>query len=156
MLNSTLDANRIAYNQQEVFFTCTARGSNILEWNSAEYIGQGGFPLQLLSFNGTETNVSSTTRPSTYAVRLSVATENGQTVIVSKLRLIASVQYPVATITCGASGSGSSIHITFQTIGKIPVIGLQTPKRTRACKCTCTCMYLSYCCVCKIQSTCRK
>lgn len=126
MLSSSLDSNRIAYNQQEVFFNCTAWGSNILEWNSAEYIGQGGFPLQLLSFNGTETNVSSTTRPSTYAVRLSVATENGQAVIMSELRIIASVQYPVATVTCGASGAGSSIRITFQTIGKIPVMSLQT------------------------------
>ncbi len=89
------------------------RGSNVLEWNSAEYIRQGGLPLQLLSFNNTDTNVSSTTRPSTYAVRLSVTRENGRTVIVSHLRIIASTQYPVVTVICGTHFSKK---ITFQTL----------------------------------------
>ena len=111
-LSSTLSEG-IAYDNQEVFFTCLVRGSYILDWNSAEYIGQGGFPLQLLSFNGTDTNVSSTTRPSTYAVRRSVTTENDRPVIESDLRIIASTEYPVATVTCGAL---SSKNITFQTL----------------------------------------
>ena len=111
-MNSTLSAG-VAYNNQEIFFTCLVRGSNILDWNSDEYIGQGGFPLQLLSFNGSNTNVSSTSRPSTYAVRRSVTTENGRLVIVSDLRIIASTQYPVATVSCGAL---SSKNITFQTL----------------------------------------
>lgn len=118
-MNSTLNVERIAYNQQEILFTCQVRGSNILEWNSGEYIGQGGFPLQLLSFNNTETNVSSTSNPSTYAVRRSVASENGQTVIVSDLRIIASVQYPNATVTCRTDSPNSSRNIAFQTMGKM-------------------------------------
>ena len=96
-LTSTLNEG-VAYNNQEIFFTCLVRGSNVLEWNSAEYIGQGGFPLQLSLFNGTDMNVSSTTHPSTYALRLGVTRENGRPVIVSDLRIIASTQYPVATI----------------------------------------------------------
>ena len=111
-MNSTLSEG-VAYNNQEIFFTCLIRGSSVLEWNSAEYIGQGGFPLQVSSFTGTATNVSSTTRPSTYAVRRSVTTENGRLVIVSDLRIIASTQYPVATVSCGAL---SSKNFTFQTL----------------------------------------
>ena len=126
MLNSSLNEDLTAYNQQEVIFTCTVRGSNniILEWSSAEYIGQGGFPLQLLSLNGTGTNVSSTTHPSTYAVRRSIFTENDQTVITSDLRLIASLQYPMGIVSCSASANGasSSESITFITRGKILMI----------------------------------
>ena len=112
-MNSTLSELGVAYNNQEIFFTCLVRGSNVLEWNSAEYIGQGGFPLQLLSFNGSNTNVSSRTRPSTYAVRQSVTRENDRLVIVSDLRIIASTQYPVATVACSAQ---STRNITFQTL----------------------------------------
>ena len=116
ILNSTLVDNRFTLDQQEVIFICVVWGSNILEWNSVEYIGQGSFPLQLLSFNNTDRNVSSTTRPSTYAVRLSVVNENGQTVIVSELRILASLQYPIATVTCSTDRVESIRNITFQTL----------------------------------------
>ena len=123
MLNSSLNEDLSAHDQQDVFFTCTVQGSSnvILEWSSAEYIGQGGFPLQLLSLNGTSTNVSSTTHPSTYAVRRSVSIENELTEITSDLRIIASLQYPMGTVTCSASANGasSSRNISFQTRGKI-------------------------------------
>ena len=115
VLSSNLHVNEdpIAYNNQEVIFSCVVRDSDILEWNSPEYIGQGGFPLQLLSFNGTETNVSSTTNSNTYAVRVNVTTSDGQTVIASDLRIIASTRYPVATVTCSADSSRS---IMFKTL----------------------------------------
>lgn len=119
MLNSSLNEDLTAHDQQDVFFTCAVQGSSnvILEWSSAEYIGQGGFPLQLLSLNGTGTNVSSTTHPSTYAVRRSVSIENELTEITSDLRIIASLQYPMGTVTCSASANGasSSRNISFQT-----------------------------------------
>ena len=111
-MNSTLREG-VAYNNQEIFFTCLVRGSNVLEWNSAEYIGQDGFPLQLFSFNGSNTNVSSRTHPSTYAVRRSVIREDDRPVIMSGLRIIASTKYPVATVSCGAL---STRNITFQTL----------------------------------------
>ena len=125
-LSSSLNEALTVYDQQEVIFTCTVRGTSnvILEWSSVEYIGQGGFPLQLLSLNGTGTNVSSTTNPSTYAVRRSVSTENNQTVILSDLRLVASLQYPMGTVSCSASANGASFSesITFITRGKMLII----------------------------------
>ena len=113
-LNSTLNAKHVARPQDIITFTCTTRGSPILEWFSEEYIGTGGDRLQILS--GSNRNTSSVNSKAV-ATRISVTTENGITVIVSELRIIASLQHPIATIAC-SNGSPKKNNITFQTLGE--------------------------------------
>ena len=113
-LNSTLNAKHVAYPQDIIIFTCTTRGSPILEWFSEEYIGTGRDRLQILSESNR--NTSSIT-PDAVATRISVTAENGIVVIVSELRIVASIEYPNATVSC-SNGSPKKINVTFQTVGE--------------------------------------
>ena len=113
-VTSTLNAEHMAYPQNIIIFTCTTRGSPILEWFSEEYIGTGRDRLQILSESNR--NTSSIT-PDAIATRISVTNENGIIVIVSELRVIASIQYPNATVSC-SNGSPKTINIMFQTVGE--------------------------------------
>jgi hypothetical protein len=116
-LNSTLNADRIVVSQQEVIFTCTTRGSPILEWFSEEYIGTGGDRLQFPSINCIGVNKTSRTNPNTVATCLSVIL-TGKTVIQSQLIITASIDHPQATVTCSNNGLGTTKNITFVTVGK--------------------------------------
>ena len=118
-MNSTLVGGASAYPQQEVVITCTTRGSSILEWLSDHYIGADGEKLQLLSVNCLSTEVRSTIDPNTVATCLSVTEENGETVIVSELRIITSAQFATSTVTCANNGLGSSNSTTIRVQGEM-------------------------------------
>ena len=113
-LTSTLNSERVVYPQDIIIFTCTTGGSPILEWFSEEYIGTGRNRLQILSES--DRNTSSIT-PDAVATRISVTTENGIVVIVSELRILASKEYPNATVSC-SNGSPKKVDVTFQTVGE--------------------------------------
>lgn len=110
-LNSTLNAELTAYPQDVVVFTCITRGTGILNWSSNEYIGNNGLLLQILSVGNT-TTVQSYLVPNTSATRISITNDTGEIVIVSELRIIASLDYPTAIVTCNQNS------INFSTIGK--------------------------------------
>lgn len=114
-LESSLNVDQLACPDDLVIFTCTTRGTPILEWFSEEYIGTGGDRLQILSESAR--NTSSIT-PDAVAVRISVSRENGVTVIVSELRIIASTKYPTATVSCSNGDLRFIQNITFRTFGK--------------------------------------
>ena len=114
-LDSTLNAEHVAYPQEVIIFTCTTRGSPILEWFSEEYIGTGGDRLQILS--GSDRNISSSSHD-VVATRISVTEEDGATVIVSELRIITSIKYPTATVSCSNGDQRFMQSITFRTFGK--------------------------------------
>ena len=113
ILNSTLEHLRdelVVYPQQTVYFTCKTIGSNIQEWYSVEYISGVDDRIQLhkgrRSGRGRAAN----------ATIISVTTNKlGEKVITSRLSLIASTQYPVATVSCGNNGQGTRETITFST-----------------------------------------
>ena len=114
-LSSTLTI-QLAYPDQVIIFTCTTRGSGILEWRSDEYIGSS--TLQILSLSSAPSSVVSRSNSDTVATRVSTTTENGVLVITSELQITASTLYPTSTIICGNSGDGSTRNITFQTAGE--------------------------------------
>ena len=113
ILNSTLEHLQdeyIAYPQQRVYFTCTTTGTNIQEWYSSEYITGIDDRIQLhegrRSGRGRAAN----------AMIISVSTNKlGEKIITSQLSLIASTQYPVATVSCGNNGHGTRESIEFST-----------------------------------------
>ena len=113
LLSNILLNQRLAIPQLRVNFTCTTRGSDILEWLSDEYIGPGGDRLQILS-GSSRNSATSNSNPDTVATRISVTTENGKVVIMSILSIVVSAQYPTATITCSNSDRGIKQNITFK------------------------------------------
>ena len=115
-LNSTLIRGHLALPQQQVVFTCVARNSTILEWQSNEHIGTDGDNILILSV-GSRDNVTSATIPTTYATQVSVTIENGITVIVSRLFITTSERFPTSSVTCRIYGRGSTKTIPFNTTG---------------------------------------
>ena len=114
-LESILNTDRLVCSGEKVIFTCITRGSPILEWFSEEYIGTGGDRLQILS--GSDRNTSSITSD-VVAVRINVTNDNGSTVIISELRIIASIKYPRATVSCSNGDQRLKQNITFRIFGK--------------------------------------
>ena len=118
-LESSLNVDRLACPGELVIFTCTTRGTPILEWFSEEYIGSGRERLQILSESAR--NTSSIT-PDAVAVRINVSSESGVTVIVSELRIIAATKYPTATVPCSNGDQRFIQNTTFRTFGKTLII----------------------------------
>ena len=114
MLTSTLNSERVVSPEDIIIFTCITRGSPILEWFSEEYIGTGRDRLQILSES--DRNISSITAAAV-ATRINVTRDDGIVVIVSELRIIVSILYPNATISC-SNGSPKNVNVTFQTVGE--------------------------------------
>ena len=121
VLTSTLDEGTVAYPGTEIMFTCITRGSFnlVTEWSSDEYIGTGGDGISLLSFNCLNSNVTSDAHPSTRATCVRVTTENGITVIESRLYITVSAMKHTATVTCTNIGLGSRDAKSFHTAGKL-------------------------------------
>ena len=91
-------------------FTYVTENATILEWWSDQYIGSNG--IQIYSV-GSIDNVTSISNPNTYATRVSVTKENGITVIVSRLYITASQQFPTAFVTCRISEQSGSQETKF-------------------------------------------
>ena len=95
---------------------CIARNATILEWQSDEYIGREGDNIQIYNV-GDRDNVTSFINDNTYATRDNVTMENGAIVIVSRLFITASEQFPSSSITCRINGHGVGQTILFNTTG---------------------------------------
>ena len=104
----------MAYPGEQVVFDCKSYGVRIIEWISEEYIGTAAYNLQLHILENIGISKSSVRNPETIATLVSVSIESGVIVIVSKLRIIASSQIPVSSVTCQ---SRESSRITFSTDG---------------------------------------
>jgi hypothetical protein len=119
-LESSLSADRLVCPGEVIIFTCITRGSPILEWFSEQYIGTGRDLLQISSESAR--NTSSIT-PDAVAVRtnVSIASETGDTVIVSELRITASIKYPIATVSCSNGDQRFLQNVTFRIFGKTHV-----------------------------------
>ena len=106
----------VAKPNQALVFTCVTRGSGILEWRSAEYIGIGNV-LQLLSVNCVGRNFSSGNNLA-LGTCTNVTDDHGTEVIESELYVIASLLHPVSSVTCTNNGIGTSEEIIFNTTGR--------------------------------------
>ena len=72
VLESTLCGDQFVCSGEVVIFTCTTKGSPILEWFSEQYIGTGRNWLQILS--GCDRNITSI-NPVVVATRINVTND---------------------------------------------------------------------------------
>ena len=112
-LNSTLTHGEFARPGQRITFTCVARNTTLLVWFSDDYVGTGGDHLPISS-GGPARNQ---TRGSTVATRVRVDIDNGITVIISQLHIIASEELSPSSVRCGINGQGPHQVINFTTTG---------------------------------------
>ena len=120
-LTSTLTEDLVAYDEQEIVFTCTTLFSNILQWNSSEYIGSDSHIQVYNGALGTDVR-----RGNAHATLVRAAIEDGVLVLVSELHIRASTLYPTATVECNNNGHGSNQTIIFNSISKIFYWGFTT------------------------------
>ena len=117
MLNSTLEClhgEHVTYPHQRVYFTCITTGTIIQEWFSSENITGVDDRIQLH-----EGRRSGRRQAANVTIVSVTANELGETIIVSRLTLKVSTQYPVATVSCGNNGHGMRDSITFNIIGML-------------------------------------
>ena len=119
-MNNTLLNNTYACgNNTVVTFTCETMGATgLLVWSSEELIGPGG---QQLSFAAGANNPgdrrNSTINDHTYAVLMVKEMVGGQTGLVSKLFVNATLDVSRASVTCHNQGGDDPITTSFTVIG---------------------------------------
>jgi hypothetical protein len=87
-----------------------------MEWYSEDYIGVGGDLIEVSSLD--EGSNQTRLQGNTVATRIRVYNDNGITVIVSQLHIIASEQFPTSSVTCRINRRGPNDTIKFSTSGK--------------------------------------
>ena len=111
-LTSTLFNGDVAYEGQQVNFTCITRGTDdILTWSSDHYIDD---VLQVGFHDGPGFTEYSLRNPSTVATLISATTNDELTVIESRLQITASVQNPISNVSCRINSHGPVSTITFR------------------------------------------
>ena len=116
-LNSTLVHGRYAVPNQNVIFTCMTKNATVLSWNSSEYIGLGN-EFHIASAG----EARNRTRGTTVATRVHTYNDNGITVIVSQLHIIALEEISTSSVTCRINGEGPSETVHFITTGMSAII----------------------------------
>ena len=115
-LSSSLNGTSTAYPQQVITFTCITRRSSVLSWSSDDYIGLDGALLTFLAFEPIGTTKSSI-NSDTVAMLVSNGNENGETVLESTLQITVSSQFPMSSVACHNTASGTVNSITFHIPG---------------------------------------
>lgn len=100
---------------QEVTITCETRGSETIAWSSDEYIGRAAH----LEFSSSEiVGVTKRAWSSNIVATLANNTnENGVTVLVSQLHIIALPGALTSSVTCIHIANGITITITVHVLG---------------------------------------
>ena len=111
-LTSTLFDGDVAYDGQQVTFTCIIRSQeDFLTWCSAHYIDQ---PLQISFHDPLGHQEPSHQNPSTVATLVNATVNGGVMVIVSQLQIIASIQNPISNVCCLIDNLGSMNSVQFR------------------------------------------
>ena len=108
MLTSNLTIGNLAYNDQVIVFRCIIRGT-ILVWESDDYIGPvaDGRDLRLTFVDPPGHTESNQLVDSTVASLVSVTDVDGDIVIESELRILASLATSLSSaVTCTNDGRG--------------------------------------------------
>ena len=120
ILQSSLDHRHsdLVYEGEVMTFTCTTRGSPILAWRSDEYIGHS------VQFEFLSTDPQGYTRHNQYvnATLISVAQDDGVTVMNSTLRIQASSKFSRSSVSCDNVGHGTRRTTSFRVSGESFII----------------------------------
>ena len=115
-LVSKPDNGSTLYNNQPVSVLCTARHSQVLVWESNEYIGQG---RQVAVFLSDSTGVRVLLSTDLEVLVISTSNTLGDEMIQSRLTVInVTSTYPNFTITCRNSDHGMAASVSYHTTGK--------------------------------------
>ena len=110
-------AGTVYCNGSEVIFTCETRGSPTLTWRGDDdYVGNGaqlGFAAEV---NPIGTTMNSSSNPNTVATLTQNSTDDGVSVLVSTLRIIATSDAPSGNIMCAGTNNKD---ITFRVLGEL-------------------------------------
>jgi hypothetical protein len=121
IITSTLLDGNFACPGREIIITCATNASLVVALTSDEYIGRGGYLLELTSRGSVGTRLTSTTNPSTFA---ELTMKSGGLVIESQLHILVSMTNSTATVRCSDVSGGSTSSHSFQLLRKYIVLKL--------------------------------
>ena len=110
-LTSTLIFGRITYPGHEVIFTCVARGSMRLAWNSDEYIGG-----DQVEFTSGDVGRSQVINSSAVATLVSTEVVNGTLILTSHLSITVKSDCLNPSVTCTRGSSLTNATISFEVL----------------------------------------
>ena len=116
-LDSTPPGGSTLYNNQPISVTCTTRGSQVLIWESEEYIGQGNH-VTVASSDQPGTTIPCFTDLEVAALVISTSNTPGEEMIESLLKINVTSTYPNFTITCRNNDLGRTDSVSYHTTGK--------------------------------------
>ena len=122
VLNSRLSEGQRVCPGDQIVFTCVTNGSASLAWSSDDYIGQGGIQLEFGSYHDPGRIARNRASPiGTQATLVSkeIAENETQWILESKLDVIVTSDYQIATINCLHVDTGSQESTRFQLLGII-------------------------------------
>ena len=116
MINSTISDGKFVYPGQTIKATCTTRGSNVLAWQSSEYLGFGN-QLSFVSSSPQGTNLS---HGAVVVTLVSVHQIDDQKVIESTITIkVSDSDKATSSIICRNVDHDESANVTVHKSGKI-------------------------------------
>ena len=109
-LHSSVPSGSPVYPEQPITITCTTRNSQILAWESDEYIGGGG---QVVFTSNNLPDSIDTSRNGALAILISVTTNNGEPIIQSELLINITTRSSSSRVMCRNVDNGETDTVVF-------------------------------------------
>ena len=128
-LHSSVSNGSLVYPEQPITITCVTRNSQILAWESTDYIG-GRSQITFTSNN--QPDSTDTSRNGAVAILISVTSDNGELVITSELLINITTRSIMSSVTCHNVDSGQTDNIVFHRTNE-SATELVYPNKTKIC-----------------------
>ena len=128
-LYSSVSNGSLVYPEQPITITCVTRNSQILAWESTDYIG-GRSQITFTSNN--QPDSTDTSRNGAVAILISVTSDNGELVITSELLINITTRSIMSSVTCHNIDIGQTDNIVFHRTNE-SATELAYPNKTKIC-----------------------
>ena len=109
-ISSSVSNGSLVYPNQPITITCITRNSQILAWESEDYIG-GRSQIAFTSSN--RPNSTDTGRNGAVAILISVSNDNGELIITSELLVNITISSIISSVICHNVDTGQADYIVF-------------------------------------------
>ena len=129
-LRSSVSNGSLVYPEQPITITCVTTNSQILAWESEDYIGGRS---QIVFSSSDQPDITDTGRNGAFAILISVTTDdNGELVITSELLINITTRSKTSSVTCRNVDNGQTDSIVFHRTNE-SATELMYPNKTEIC-----------------------
>ncbi|MCG8621961.1 MAG: hypothetical protein MJE68_08215 [Proteobacteria bacterium] len=128
-LRSSVSNGSLVYPEQPITITCVTRNTQILAWESEDYIGGMS---QIVFASSSQPDSTDTGRNGAIAILISVNNDNGELVITSELLINITTRSKTSSVTCRNVDNGQTDSIVFHRTNE-SATELMYPNKTEIC-----------------------